>query len=223
MLLVRQWRILDLPINEWSATYQENLFRLELDLPLREYYKSNLNINTGKYSTKDPRVLDKSNKSMEPQRQQMNYINKKIIKFIIIITLISNCTVKNFEKVKYFRYLGNNSFSNFYFNIPCGYDKNIINAGNENEEYYQYTDSSVFYITPQFYSLEFNLKNLDKYKNCYIDFIIKDSVLLSGVDENKKYWKHIKLKNISFGYENVSQEKLTIFEEIINSMIVEKK
>ena len=54
--------------SEWKATYNENIFRKQIGLPYREFYKIQYNIETGIFSPLPPRLLDINNNPILPQK-----------------------------------------------------------------------------------------------------------------------------------------------------------
>lgn len=57
--------------DEWQATYKENQLRLQMGLPLREYYRSQS--NSGVLGPLAPRMLDQNNSPIRPSWVPVNY------------------------------------------------------------------------------------------------------------------------------------------------------
>lgn len=135
-----------------------------------------------------------------------------------ICLILTNCSQKSFELVKYER-LGRNEF--YIFKIPQGFEKYMLLP--DNELYFLFPDSSVFYITTQTRSSKFNQNKFDTSAMSLFNLRMTDSISFKGIDKNIKYWKHIRLKNASYGYEFVPLEKLALFDSIVNDMNIEAK
>jgi hypothetical protein len=94
-----------------------------------------------------------------------------------------------------------------------------ITAGGEGEEYrYQYSDSSLIYLSDLSGSITINEPLIRKQKGVYNKRFEKDSISFDGINEKGTYWKEIKYKGAFYGYSNVPPIKKQYFDDAINSV-----
>ena len=106
----------------------------------------------------------------------------------------------------------------------------------EKEDRYLYEDSSYIYITsfdvsPNYnninnlgdsvYAYRFQNRELYREINALLDKeylkILPDTIELSGMNDKHLYWKDIKIKQITIGYDNVSENKKETYDKLLKS------
>lgn len=139
---------------------------------------------------------------------------------IIVFCLIISCSTLS-ESVTY-----KNSKTKVKLRLEKGFDKQIIEQGQDLLYKFTYPDESVLYITDESGTPSINYKNIDNspsgIQKSFISNIEGSTLTLQGVDENGKYWKNKKLKNISIGYLNTSEKHRKQFDDILLSVEADK-
>lgn len=106
--------------------------------------------------------------------------------------------------------------------IPKGFNKEIIEAGQDTEYRFLYSDSSLIYITDEKGTPIINYKNIDSdsiaIQKSFLALMENDTLTLQGQDKSGKYWKNKKLKEISIGYLNVPENRKEDFDKAISSI-----
>ena len=166
---------------------------------------------------------------------------------IIIVTflLFTSC-ISEFKKVKFVHYA--NSLDGqrrlvYMAKVPSGYRVRIYMVESEGlqENHYIYSDSSTVYLSNFGPTLNYeNLTKADESKiakhyiyenltkedrNKMFEHDIKkynDTLKFSGKTKNGLYWKEIKIKDVSFGYINVTLDRKEKFDRILNNIHVRK-
>lgn len=82
-----------------------------------------------------------------------------------------------------------------------------------------YSDSSCVYITDGSASGENynNIKEEKKMDTLLYAQLENDTLILSGIDKKKLYWKNCFYRSYTIGYKNVTKEKKDIFDKSIDS------
>lgn len=106
--------------------------------------------------------------------------------------------------------------------LPEGFTKEIIEAGQNTEYHFLYSDSSIIYITDEKGTPTINYKNIDNdsiaIQKSFLASMENDTLTLQGKNELGKYWKNKKLKEISIGYLNVPESRKADFDKAISSI-----
>lgn len=107
--------------------------------------------------------------------------------------------------------------------LPAGYVVHRIAAEGDTEYLYQYSDSSVFYIssfpTPHSY-VEIRKSNAlyDKEDATHL----KKELILAGTDSLGYHWKDRTVNGLSIGFYKVRDSKLVIMEKVMETLSVKK-
>lgn len=139
--------------------------------------------------------------------------------------MVCSCTsTKNTTNLKFkgFNNLNKSNYS-YVFRVPKGYEINLIEGGNEwKEKQFKYSDSSILYINNENGVPTINYENITSdtlsAKDSFLSNTFPDTLTMSGVDAQGKYWKNKKYKEINIGYVNVSKEKLKEFDKVVSSL-----
>ena len=106
--------------------------------------------------------------------------------------------------------------------FPEGFTKEIVEAGQNTEYHFLYSDSSVIYITDEKGTPTINYKNIDNdsiaIQKSFLASMENDTLTLQGKDKLGRYWKNKKLKEISIGYLNVPESRKADFDKAISSI-----
>jgi hypothetical protein len=147
---------------------------------------------------------------------------------IIILFLAISC-MPNYSRTSFTHYLSDVNQQKkikYSIDIPDGFILKTIKAGGEvgTENQYQYSDSSVFYISD--FKSSMNEQNIrsEGYSSKKIEYAMEavgsnyDTLILSGKNKNGFYWKEILIGKICVGYFNVTAEKKYSFEKALNTL-----
>lgn len=108
----------------------------------------------------------------------------------------------------------------YFIAIPKGYRPVIVDLQHYDTKIFHYPDSSVIFISN---SPEGGLV-FDQLRKAYdsvgIEFYIKDTMTLSGMNSPHRYWKEKKYKDFLVGYYRVEPVKLKKYEDIINNVSI---
>lgn len=106
--------------------------------------------------------------------------------------------------------------------VPEGFTKEIIEAGQNTEHHFLYSDSSLIYITDEQGTPTINYKNINNdsiaIQKSFLASMENDTLTLQGKDNLGRYWKNKKLKEISIGYLNVTESRKADFDKAILSI-----
>ena len=139
-----------------------------------------------------------------------------ILIFFVVGSLLSCKTNKLLTRISY----PLNDKANLHLSIPKGYDFFHTKGGAEFDTYlYIYSDSSCVYITDGSASGENynNIKEEKKMDTLLYAQLENDTLILSGIDKKKLYWKNCFYRSYTIGYKNVTKEKKDIFDKSIDS------
>jgi hypothetical protein len=126
--------------------------------------------------------------------------------------------MKGMKRVS-FKYYSNSQPHKIIMRIPNHSKLVKITAGGEGEEYrYQYSDSSLIYLSDLSSSITINEPLIRKQEGGYNKRFETDSIAFEGVNEKGNYWKEVKYKGAFYGYSNVPQVKKQFFDDAINSV-----
>jgi len=136
---------------------------------------------------------------------------------VVILLIIVSCKATQESSVSY----STNSIKAKAI-LPKGFTKEIIEAGQNTEYRFLYSDSSIIYITDEKGTPTINYKNIDNdsiaIQKSFLASMENDTLTLQGKNELGKYWKNKKLKEISIGYLNVSENRKADFDKAISSI-----
>jgi hypothetical protein len=103
----------------------------------------------------------------------------------------------------------------YKYNVPDGYRLRIWTGGYEDAHEFWYPDSSVFYITKERGLPSLAYYNIRAIPNAYAKSMLFDTITFSGIDSANRAWKHVEAENFSYGYSNVSNANVEVFEKIL--------
>ena len=126
-----------------------------------------------------------------------------------------------------------------FMTVPKNYHFTKIIAGNSGYEIrLTYEDGSIIYLShspstrpPNYENIKnlgdsllqyrFQNKELAMAVNCVLGYdaiqILSDTIQLSGMNQNKLFWKDICFYGVSIGYDNVRTEKIVFYDRCIES------
>ena len=135
---------------------------------------------------------------------------------LILILLLNSCST---TKTVSFKTLNDKGKSLIYsLELPKGYKLTKLSFENENVQTYTYADSSRIFFSDNLAPSSFYKDAYKKYgKDLNLTFLSRDTITISGQDEEGRYWKTCKDYNVVYGYTQVPGEKLNQFEHILNS------
>lgn len=153
--------------------------------------------------------------------------NKKIVLSLLsVFCLFCSCSPTKYNghtsrKIEYIIYVDEiHRKIKYHFNVPDGYQIKNVTGTHESEMRIEYPDSSVIYITDDIKSgSALNYDNVSASPgHAFSDMLLKDSLVISGIQPNKRIWKQCKLKNIVIGYFNVLPLKKAEYEQVLRTI-----
>ncbi|WP_339609469.1 hypothetical protein [uncultured Planktosalinus sp.] len=139
-------------------------------------------------------------------------------KYTIIIALTFLVGCKTTEKSIHF----STKIVDAKTSLPKGFEKEIIEHGNDIEHRFIYPDSSVFYITEENGTPTINYNNIDSdstsIQKSFLATMENDTLTLRGIDKYGKYWKNKRLKAVSIGYLNATKNRKIEFDKSISTL-----
>ena len=144
-------------------------------------------------------------------------------KYYISCFILLSCAATNDLTILSFKTYDNITKKNYSYkvSVPNGFTfKEIENGGEWKEKRCEYSDNSILYINDENSIPSVNYKNIETdsmslrkcltYKN--------DTLTVSGIDKQGKYWKNKKMKNINIGYLNVPKNKKEEFDRALSTI-----
>ncbi len=197
--------------------------RLQMGLPLMEYYRSIE--NAGTITGAAPRMLDQNNNPIHPTWvPQVGKIKLSEMKVMyIFLVYLTSCTVtKQTVKVK-FNYFSGLQQQKVVISIPKGSKLIRITAGGEGEEHrYLFSDSSVIYLSDMTGSATLNTSKFNLDPPASFMELTADTLSHAEIDNQGYYWKEIKKGYLRFGYAHISHIRKNDFDKAITSLRCKK-
>ncbi|MBK8705371.1 MAG: hypothetical protein IPN33_18570 [Saprospiraceae bacterium] len=116
--------------------------------------------------------------------------------------------------------ISSEAFKYIIVKIPRGYSKNYIENEGICEYRFAYKDGSIVYISSDvWYGSSLNVENRHAMGHeSYNKKALLDTIILSGIQTNTKYWSEQIIGDILLGYVNASEDKRTLFEYAFSSI-----
>jgi hypothetical protein len=133
---------------------------------------------------------------------------------LIIVILISSCSVLNGVNRKEFIYYRDNRPEKLLFRLPKGKAEESFRIGENNakEQFYYLSDGTVFYVSRLASWQTVNTHRIADLKQ-------GDRIsAFSGRDNNQLYWKEVHLEDFRIGYAYVNSSRLEEFNDALNSV-----
>lgn len=152
----------------------------------------------------------------QPGRRIIRYISvlHTMVKYITILLLLASCSVLKGVHKKEFLFVKDNRPKKLLFLLPKGKMEETfrIGEGNAKEQFYDFPDGAVFYVSrlTSWPTVNSHRVAASKSKNRLGAF--------SGRDERQLHWKEITLEDFRIGYAYVTAGRAEHFDDAINSV-----
>lgn len=103
--------------------------------------------------------------------------------------------------------------------IPKGYKYIPVDYQHARGKVFVYPDSSRLYFTNDVKSGMIYPEKFKKYgSDVGMKYLTNDTLVLSGIDDEGRYWEERKTKNVVFGYTKVPPGRKEMFDTLLNQV-----